>query len=110
SPQRIRILGFFCSCSAIAFSFHFWFFLITFAVRKYFPFSSSYSRRSHDAVGPEPGSRALIGRFSSIGYIAVSLLHGFDRVPPTISIPIELRSPYRNAVKLSIEIGRASCR
>ena len=32
-------------------------FLISFAVRKYFPFSSSYSRRSQCAGGPEPGSR-----------------------------------------------------
>jgi len=36
---------------------------------------------------------ALNGRFSLIGYFAVSLLPAFDRVPPTISIPMELRSP-----------------
>src|SRR4030095_15688053 len=38
SPQMTRILGFFCSCFAISFSFHFWFLLIIFALRKVFPF------------------------------------------------------------------------
>src|SRR6266481_8686714 len=33
---------------------------------------SSYSRGHQCAVRSEPGSRALIGRFSSIGYIAPS--------------------------------------
>jgi hypothetical protein len=35
---------------------------------------------------------ALIGRLSSNGYVAISLLPGFGRVPATISIPIEITS------------------
>src|SRR5262245_8697898 len=38
SPQMTRIFGFFCSCFAISFSFHFLIFVILFAVRKVFPF------------------------------------------------------------------------